>query len=59
MNEKIYDYLIMKHLNDENFKYSPNQRIKAAYILAKKEFAKLTEREKKAILKKINKKENW
>lgn len=49
----------MKHLNDKNFKYSPNQRIKSAYILAKKEFAKLTEEEKKAILKKINKKENW
>lgn len=46
----------MKHLNDENFKYSPNQRVKAAYILAKKEFAKLTEEKKKEILDKINKK---
>jgi hypothetical protein len=54
MKEKIIDYLIVKHLNAEDFNYNPNQRIKAAFILAKKEFKKLTEEQKNKLLKKIN-----
>lgn len=53
MKEIIIDYLIIKHLNAEDFAYSPNQRIKAAYILAKKEFKKLTEKQKAKLLKEI------
>jgi hypothetical protein len=38
---------------DRDFQSQPNQRIKAAFILAKKRYEELSEEEKREILKKI------
>ncbi len=53
MKEKIIDYLISQILLDRDFQSNPNQRIKSAYILAKKLYRKLSEEEKEEIWNKI------
>jgi hypothetical protein len=53
MKEKILDYLTLQSLLDRDFQSQPNQRIKAAFILAKKRYEELSEEEKREILKKI------
>ena len=51
MDERIINYLIVKQLEDENFSAHPHIRIRSAYILAKKEFKRMSEEEKKKISK--------
>ena len=58
MKEKIIDHLTMKHLSADEFNPSCNQRIRTAYILAKKDYDKLTEEQKQDILKEIEEREN-
>ncbi len=53
MKEKIIDYLTLTMLLDKEFQSNPNQRIKTAYILAKKAYRKLTEEERQDIWLKI------
>jgi len=53
MKEKIIDYLTLTMLLDKEFQSNPNQRIKTAYILAKKAYRKLNEEEKQEIWLKI------
>lgn len=54
MEERIINYLIVMHLEDKDFNAHPHQRVKSAYILAKKEYKELSEAEKKEIIKYIN-----
>jgi hypothetical protein len=51
MDEKILNYLIVKHLEDENFESHPHLRVRSAYILAKKEYSNMSDKEKQIILK--------
>lgn len=53
MKEKIIDHLTMKHLTAGKFSSSDNQRIRTAHILAKKDYEKLTEGQRREILQKI------
>tara|TARA_X000001036_G_C20654208_1_gene796297 strand:+ start:583 stop:762 length:180 start_codon:yes stop_codon:yes gene_type:complete len=53
MREKILDYLTIGRLLDKDFKAHPNQRIRTAYILAQKDYKKLSEEEKQEIWEKI------
>jgi len=53
MKAKIIDYLTLQNLLDRDFQSQPNQRIKTAFILAKKQYEELSEKEKREILKKI------
>jgi hypothetical protein len=53
MKAKIIDYLTLQNLLDRDFQSQPNQRIKAAFILAKKRYEELSEEEKREILEKI------
>jgi hypothetical protein len=53
MKEKVIDYLTLKMLLDKDFQSNPNQRMKTAYILAKKEYNKLTEAQIDEIWRKI------
>ena len=43
MKEKILDYLTLQSLLDRDFQSQPNQRIKAAFLLAKKKYEKLSD----------------
>ena len=54
MKERIINYLIVKHLEDRDFDAHPHQKVKSAYILAKKEYEKLSEFEKEQIIKYLN-----
>lgn len=56
MKEKVIDYLTLSILLDRDFQSNPNQRIKSAYILAKKEYSKLTEAQREEIQRKIENK---
>ena len=56
MEELIINYLIVKHLEDPNFECHPHIRVRSAYILAKKEYASMSEEQKVNIYNKINKK---
>ena len=53
MKAKIIDYLTLQNLLDRDFQSQPNQRIKTAFILAKKQYKKLSEEDKRKILEKI------
>ena len=53
MRERIINYLIVKHLEDKEFNAHPHQRVKSAYILAKKEYKELSEAQKEEIIKYI------
>jgi len=53
MKAKIIDYLTLQNLLDRDFQSQPNQKIKTAFILAKKQYEKLSEEKKREILKKI------
>jgi len=53
MKAKIIDYLTLQNLLDRDFQSQPNQRIKTAFILAKKQYEELSEKGKREILKKI------
>ena len=55
MEERIINYLIVKHLEDKEFGADPGQRVKSAYILAKKEYKQMSEAEKEEIIKYLNK----
>ena len=62
MREEILNYLIVKNLEDESFDAHVHQRVKLAYILAKKQYLQLTDEQKQKILEderndRINKKE--
>lgn len=54
MRERIINYLIVKRLEDEEFDAHPHQRVKSAYILAKKEYEKLSETDKQQIIEYLN-----
>lgn len=61
MREEILNYLIVKNLEDKSFNAHVHQKVKLAYILAKKQYEKLTEEQKQKILEdekndRINKK---
>jgi len=49
MKEKIIDYLTLLKLKDREFQSYPNQRIKSAYILARKAYKLLSNKEKEEI----------
>ena len=57
MDEKILNYLIVRHLKDEDFEPHPHLRVRSAYILAKKEYLNMSEKEKETILKIISNEE--
>lgn len=58
MKEKIIDHLTMKYLTAGKFNPSDNQRIKTAHILAKKDYEKLTQQQRRKILKEIEEGKN-
>lgn len=53
MDERIINYLIVKHLEDADFTAHPHLRVRSAYILAKKEYLDMSAAEKTEILNKL------
>ena len=53
MDERIINYLIVKHLEDADFTTHPHLRVRSAYILAKKEYLDMSAAEKTEILNKL------
>jgi hypothetical protein len=53
MDERIINYLIVKHLEDVDFSTHPHLRVRSAYILAKKEYFDMSAAEKTEILNKL------
>ena len=53
MDERIINYLIVKHLEDVNFLAHPHSRVRSAYILAKKQYLDMSAVEKEEILNKL------
>ena len=51
---KIVDYLTIKLIEDEQFDCHPHSRVRSAWVIAKKQFINLTEKEKELILKIID-----
>ena len=54
MKSKIIDYLTLKYSQDKNRNFANGRLIKEAFLLAKKDFNKMTESEKEKIIKIIN-----
>lgn len=54
MREEIINHLTMNRLRSEGFSAPCNQEIRVAFILAHKDYEKLTEKEIQEILNKIN-----
>jgi hypothetical protein len=54
MKSKIINYLTVQLISDKSFKVHYAQRIRSAWILAEKKYAKMSAEEKKEILKKIS-----
>ena len=54
MRSKIVNYLTVQIISDKNFKVQYAQRIRSAWILAEKRYAKMSAEEKEEILKKIS-----
>jgi hypothetical protein len=52
MKDKIIDYLTIKAMRREELK-NKNSKVRCAWIIAKKEYLKLSEEEKQEIIKKI------
>ena len=53
MDEKIINYLMIGYLRDPRCEGNHHIRVRSAYILAKKEFQNMSEKEKKRIREKI------
>lgn len=58
MKEEIIDHLTLLILRDREFQSHPNQRIKSAYILARKAYSTLSNQEKEKIVEVIKKNKN-
>jgi hypothetical protein len=56
MKSKIVNYLTVQLISDKSFKVHYAQRIRSAWILAEKKYAKMTHEEKQKILKKLKEK---
>lgn len=54
MDEDIIDYLAVRSLCDKNFEDGSPHRARTAWILAKKEYLKLSDSEKDLIKRRIN-----
>tara|TARA_B100001093_G_scaffold481648_1_gene512563 strand:+ start:113 stop:289 length:177 start_codon:yes stop_codon:yes gene_type:complete len=54
MRNRIVDYLTVEIMADKSFKVHYAVRVRAAWALAEEKYEKLTEEEKKEIVKKIN-----
>lgn len=53
MNNKIIDYLTLEFARDENINFSVGRRIREAFVLARKKYQSMSEKEKKEMLQKI------
>lgn len=51
--QNIIDYLTVQIMKDKNFKGNHHCRVRVAWILAKKQYAELSEQEKENIIRKI------
>jgi len=51
MEERIINYLIVKHLENQDFSAHPHHRVRSAYILAKSEYSNMSESQKQEIIK--------
>ena len=58
MDEKVINYLIVKNLEDKNFSAHPHIRVRTAYILAKKQYLKMSAAEITKIKKELEEREN-
>ena len=58
MDEKVINYLIVKNLEDRNFSAHPHIRVRTAYILAKKQYLKMSAAEITKIKKELEEREN-
>ena len=58
MDEKVINYLIIKHLEDKDFTAHPHLRVRTAYILAKKEYLKMSAAKITQIKKELKEREN-
>ena len=58
MDEKVINYLIIKHLEDKDFTAHPHLRVRTAYILAKKEYLKMSVAEITQIKRELEEREN-
>ena len=54
MKNKIINYLILKIMKDESFESNPSKRVRSAWIIAQKQYSKLSEQEKKKIIEELN-----
>ena len=53
MKNKIINYLILKIMEDESFEPNPSKRVRSAWIIAQKQYPKLSEQEKKKIIEEL------
>ena len=54
MKNKIINYLILKIMEDDSFEPNPSKRVRSAWIIAQKQYPKLSEQEKKKIIEELN-----
>ena len=57
MKNKIINYLILKIMEDESFEPNPSKRIRSAWIIAQKQYSKLSKQEKKEIIEELKSKD--
>jgi hypothetical protein len=53
MKNKIINYLILKIMEDEEFEPNPSKRVRSAFIIAQKQYPKLSEQDKELIIEKL------
>ena len=54
MKSKIVNYLTVKIMSDKNFHPHYAQRVRVAWILAEKQYKKLTKEEKQEIIEELS-----
>lgn len=54
MKNKIINYLISKIIKNKDFEPNPSKRIRSAWIVANKQYAELSTKEKQKIIEELN-----
>ena len=54
INNKIIDFLTLKIMSDKDFECNPHMRVRAAWILAKKQFEEMNDEDKLEIVEQLD-----
>lgn len=58
MKSEIINYLTLLIMKDQSFEPNPSRRVRSAWLLAERQYRKLTEKQKQNLIKKINEEKN-